>query len=155
MSKKLTTSEVERRNVLNNPYAIEEVQKAVNLQGLVFEEKLVFTKEQVASFFEVSVRTIENYLSKFEEELVENGYEVIRGKQLRDLNLEINNSDVPETDFGNINWIIYSPFLRRLSGISQNEYLVKHLNPDVKMGENILLHLFQRRNFNLKTRAVS
>ena len=155
MSKKLTTSEVERRNVLNNPYAIEEVQKAVNLQGLVFEEKLVFTKEQVASFFEVSVRTIENYLSKFEEELAENGYEVIRGKRLRSLKLEIEETDVPETDFGNINCIIYSPFQRRLRGISQNEYPSKHLNPDVKMVESILLHLLQRKNFNLKTRVAS
>ena len=100
MSKKLTTSEIERRNVLNNPYALEEVQNAVDLQGLVFEEKLVFTKEQVASFFEVSVRTIENYLSQFEEELAENGYEIIRGKRLKALKLVVEEADHPETDFG-------------------------------------------------------
>jgi transposase len=99
MSKTLSTSEIERRNVLNNPYAVEEIQKAVNLQGFVFEDKLVFTKEQIASFFEVSERTIDNYLSKYEDELVDNGYEVLRGKRLKNFKLTIEERDDGEIDF--------------------------------------------------------
>ncbi|MCH8568328.1 MAG: hypothetical protein LAT67_08700 [Balneolales bacterium] len=100
MAKKLTTSQIERRNVLNNPYAVEEIQKAINLQGVVFEDRLVFTKEYLASFFEVTVRTIENYISNFEEELLENGYEIISGKRLKELKLALTQKGDPETDFG-------------------------------------------------------
>lgn len=100
MDKKLTTSEIERRNVLNNPYAVEEIQKAVNLKGILFEEKVVFTKEQLSAFFEVSIRTIENYVSNFEEELEDNGYEVISGNRLKKLKIAIEEFQDPETDFG-------------------------------------------------------
>ncbi|MBN2786603.1 MAG: hypothetical protein JXR25_17430 [Pontiellaceae bacterium] len=53
-------------------------------------------------FFEVNLRTIENYLSKYAEELAQNGYEIIRGKRLAAFKLRIAENDVPETDFGNI-----------------------------------------------------
>ena len=59
-------------------------------------------KEQVASFFEVTLRTVENYLEKNAEELARNGYEVLKGKRLKELKLAIHGLDVPETDFGNI-----------------------------------------------------
>ena len=51
--KNLTTSEIARQNVLNNKYALEEVQKAIGLQGIIFEGELKFTKQQLSSFFEV------------------------------------------------------------------------------------------------------
>ena len=63
---------------------------------------MVFLKEQVAEFLGVTVRTIENYLERFEQELVQNGYVVIKGKRLQELKLGISTLDVPETDFGNI-----------------------------------------------------
>ncbi|MFH2046577.1 MAG: hypothetical protein ABIK92_15680 [Pseudomonadota bacterium] len=59
-------------------------------------------KEQVSAFFEVTLRTIENYLDKHSEELAQNGYEVLKGNRLKKLKLAISESDVPETDFGNI-----------------------------------------------------
>ncbi len=59
-------------------------------------------KEQVAAFFEVTVRTVENYLAQFEEELKRNGYEVLKGKRLKALKLALQAKNVPETDFGNI-----------------------------------------------------
>ena len=59
-------------------------------------------KEQVSAFFEVTLRTIENYLGKYGEELAQNGYEVLKGNRLKKLKLSISESDVPETDFGNI-----------------------------------------------------
>ena len=35
--KNLTTSEIARQNVLNNKYALEEIQKAIGLRGIIFE----------------------------------------------------------------------------------------------------------------------
>jgi hypothetical protein len=102
MSKDLTTSSIDRQNVLNNPYALAEIEKAAGIQGIPFEGKSVVLKEQVAAFFEVTVRTIENYLEEFTDELAKNGYEVVKGNRLKTLKSSIQSLDVPETDFGNI-----------------------------------------------------
>lgn len=102
MSKNLTTSEVDRQNILNNPYALAEIEKATGIQGIPFEGRSVVIKEQVASFFEVTPRTVDNYLEKFAPELERNGYEVLRGKRLKSLKLAIQELDVNETDFVNI-----------------------------------------------------
>jgi hypothetical protein len=102
MAKDLTTSAVDRQNILNNPFALVEIEKAAGITGITFESRTVLLKEQVASFFDVSVRTIENYLERFAEELARNGYEVVRGKRLQALKLAIQGAGVPETDFGNL-----------------------------------------------------
>lgn len=102
MKKDLTSSAVDRQNILNNPYALAEIEKAAGIQGIQFEGKTVVLKEQVASFFEVTIRTIENYLEQHNEELACNGYEVLKGNRLRALKAAIHRLDVPETDFGNI-----------------------------------------------------
>lgn len=99
MSKDLTRSELDRQNILNNPYAIEEIRKATKLQGIVFRGKLTLLKEQVAGFFEVTPRTIDNYLLKYESELKQNGYEVLRGKSLQDYKLAVQEQYANETDF--------------------------------------------------------
>jgi len=102
MSKDLTNSAVDRQNILNNPYALAEIEKAAGVQGIPFEGKTVVLKEQVAAFFEVTLRTIENYLEQHAEELAKNGYEVLKGNRLKTLKEAIHGLDVPETDFGNI-----------------------------------------------------
>lgn len=102
MTKDLTRSAVDRQNILNNPYALVEIEKAAGMQGIPFEGKSVVLKEQVAAFFEVTVRTIENYLEQNAEELAQNGYEVLKGNRLKTLKESIHALDVPETDFGNI-----------------------------------------------------
>lgn len=102
MSKDLTTSSVDRQNILNNPYAVAEIEKAAGIRGIPFEGTTVVLKEQVAAFFEVTVRTVENYLEQNAAELCQNGYEVLKGKRLQALKLGIQGLDVPETDFGNI-----------------------------------------------------
>lgn len=102
MSKDLTNSAVDRQNILNNPYALAEIEKAAGLRGIPFEGKTVVLKEQVATFFEVTLRTVENYLEQNAEELARNGYEVLKGNRLKTLKLAIHGMDVPETDFGNI-----------------------------------------------------
>lgn len=85
--KDLTTSEIARQNVLNNKYALEEMQRAIGMRGVVFEGELKFTKQQLSSFFEVSDRTINSCLTKNEKELRNNGYEVVEGNRLKDFKL--------------------------------------------------------------------
>ena len=99
MKKDLTNSEIDRQNILNNPYALAEIEKAAGIQGIPFEGKTVVLKEQVASFFEVTVRTVDNYLESHVEELGRNGYEVVTGNRLKALKLAIGNMDDRETDF--------------------------------------------------------
>ena len=100
--KDLTVSQVDRQNILNNPYALQEIENATRITGIPFEGKTVVLKEQVAAFFEVTLRTIENYLGKYDQELAQNGYEILKGNRLKKFKLAISESDVPETDFGNI-----------------------------------------------------
>lgn len=102
MSRDLTNSSIERQNVLNNPYAVAEIQKAARIQGIVFEDKVVVLKDQIADFFEVTPRTIDNYLKNFEAELKQNGYEVLSGNRLKKLKKTVQAQFVNETDFINI-----------------------------------------------------
>ncbi len=40
MSKDLTNSSVDRQNILNNPYALAEIEKGAGIRGIPFEGKL-------------------------------------------------------------------------------------------------------------------
>ena len=100
MSKDLTSSAVDRQNILNNRYALAEIEKAAGIRGIPFEGKTVVLKEQVAVFFEVTLRTVENYLEQNAEELARNGYEVLTGNRLKALKLAISEVGDPETNFG-------------------------------------------------------
>jgi hypothetical protein len=102
MGKDLTVSAVDRQNILNNPYAVAEIQKSIGMNGVDFMGRTVVLKEQVALFFEVSQRTIDNYLSNNENELRKNGYDVLRGKSLKEFKLALKSANVHETDFVNI-----------------------------------------------------
>lgn len=99
--KNLTTSEIARQNVLNNKYALEEVNNAIGLRGVVFEGELKFTKQQLSSFFEVSERTINSVLLQNEKELKSNGYDVIKDNRLRLFKLAISESNVKEVNLPN------------------------------------------------------
>jgi len=87
MTQDLTTSQIERQNVLNNRIAIPRIQETIGIQSLEFNGKYYLTKQMVADFFEVDVRTIDNYLSDYEEELKYNGYILCRGKMLKEFKL--------------------------------------------------------------------
>lgn len=86
--KDLTVSSIERQNILNNRFAVSELQKSINVKGMLFEGEYRFTKKMVADFYEVEERTIERYLEKHSEELSDNGYFLCRGKQLKELKLQ-------------------------------------------------------------------
>jgi len=68
MTKDLTASTVDRQNVLNNPYALTEIESAIKLQTIDFEGKKVVLKEQIAQFFEIDLRTVERYQEAHRDE---------------------------------------------------------------------------------------
>ena len=61
MSKQLTTSALDRKNILNNVFAVQHIQDEVGIKGLLFENQYVFTSKQVAVFFEVDEKTVDRY----------------------------------------------------------------------------------------------
>ena len=99
MVKDLTNTAVSRQNILNNSLAVAEIEKAVGIKGVLFENEYKFLKRQIADFFEVTERTIENCLEKNEKELTKNGYEVLKGKRLIDFKLVMQYSFGSEIDF--------------------------------------------------------
>ena len=83
MAKDLTTSQIDRQNILNNDLAVNEIQNQTGIQGIIFNGRLSFTKSMVATFFDVDVRTIERYVSDNSDEIAANGYEILREKNLK------------------------------------------------------------------------
>lgn len=102
MSKDLTNSAVDRQNILNNPFALQEIEKAAGIKGIPFEGKTVVLKEQVAAFFEVTLRTVENYLEKYSDELAKNGYEILKGTRLKNLKESLQSEDFHGIELKNI-----------------------------------------------------
>ena len=83
MAKDLTTSQIDRQNILNNELALEELKPRCGLEGIPWNDSIYVTREMTASFFQVDIRTIGRYIEQNSEELTRNGYQVIRGKQLK------------------------------------------------------------------------
>ena len=83
MSKDLTISSLDRKNILNNNFAIQEVYEQVGFYGIKFEGKYRFTKQQVAQYFEVDIRTIDRLLENYKTELEQSGYELYTGQKLK------------------------------------------------------------------------
>lgn len=102
MAKDLTTSRIDRQNILNNEIAITEIRSTSNIHGIIFEGNAYLTKGMVAAFFEVEPRTIERYVSENADELINNGYEILRGTRLKEFIKCMNEQDVPDMNVGNI-----------------------------------------------------
>jgi hypothetical protein len=100
MAKDLTTSAIDRQNILNNRYAVESVQQEIGFTGLLYEGEYRFTMQQVSEFFEVDLRTIERYVERFRDELVQNGFQVLRGKLLKEFKLWIEKQSAPDINVG-------------------------------------------------------
>lgn len=86
--KDLTVSDIERQNILNNKYALESVQKRLDVTGMLFDGQYLFTKQMVADFYGVDTSTIDRYLAQYSDELKHNGYFLSKGKFLKELKLQ-------------------------------------------------------------------
>lgn len=67
---------INRQNVLNNTLAVEAIKDSYSISNNYF------TNQQVAEFFEVSLPTIERTISENRDELIHNGFVVLKGKEL-------------------------------------------------------------------------
>jgi len=83
MAKDLTSSRIDRQNILNNEIAIEEIQSKSGIDGIEWDGKFYVTREMTANFFNVDIRTIGRYIEQNNDELTDNGYSVLRGKKLK------------------------------------------------------------------------
>ncbi len=105
MPKDLTNSNIDRQNILNNQYALSEIQKAIWIEWFKFEWKVCFTKKQVADFFEIDERTVERYLEKNDSELRKNWYEILTGVRLSEAKkVLLSDIHVGQLNFPNL-WI--------------------------------------------------
>jgi hypothetical protein len=84
----LTNSTVDRQNVLNNKYAVEKLQEYLGLTGMLFNDEYKYTVQRVIDFYGVDRGTIIRYLNQFEKELKHNGYEVLKGKKLKEFKIQ-------------------------------------------------------------------
>ena len=86
--KELTVSAIDRQNILNNIGVVEDIQRYLGIGGMLFQGEYRYTKKQIAEFYVIDDSTIERYLANNEEELKHNGYEVFKGRKLKDFKIE-------------------------------------------------------------------
>lgn len=97
MARDLTASQIERQNVLNNTVALPRIQEELSVKALEFEGRYVLTKQMVADYYGVNIRTISRYIENNQEELEHNGYFLCKGKTLKDFKLRfVQDIDVPK-----------------------------------------------------------
>lgn len=96
MAQDLTTSQIDRQNILNNKYALQTIQENLDIKFLNFKGTLYVTKQMAASFYEVDERTIERILKANEDELQFNGFKLLQGNDLKDFKLQFD----PDIDVG-------------------------------------------------------
>lgn len=99
MNKDLTTSDLHRKNILNNNYALEIIYDEISFTGIFFEDKYRFTKKQVAEFYEIDERTVDRYIEKNKAEFEDSGYEVLKHNRLKKFKLAyVNDTNVVNID---------------------------------------------------------
>jgi hypothetical protein len=84
MANDLTSSPIDRQNVLNNRYALEKIEEHLALGGVEFAGEVLFTKQQLTDMYEVSDTTVERYIKQHGDELKTNGYQLLTGKKLKE-----------------------------------------------------------------------
>ncbi|KHG34597.1 hypothetical protein [Sulfurospirillum sp. MES] len=94
MAHDLTSSTVGRQNILNNNYALEQIESNLSLGGTYWHDETVFTKVQVAELLEIDIRTVERYLENHYDELTQNGYKVLKNIDLKQFKEDVSDIDV-------------------------------------------------------------
>lgn len=80
----LTTSSHQRQNILNNHFALQVAEQHLALGGVAYNGQTVFTKQQVTMLFDISDATVERYIASHGDELRTNGYQLLKGKKLKE-----------------------------------------------------------------------
>lgn len=83
MARELSVSRLDRQSILNNDLAVDEIRNTVQIKAVIWDDKFYLTKEMVATYFDVDVRTVERYINTHADELKANGYELLKGKKLK------------------------------------------------------------------------
>ncbi|MCK8605872.1 DNA-binding protein [Leuconostoc citreum] len=94
----LTESYMDRRNLLNNKFALAEINKTYNFQGIPFQNTTVYSNSQLSSFFNVTLRTIERTIEANREELESNDFRILSGKDLSILKKSILDNNIDNID---------------------------------------------------------
>lgn len=102
MSNDLTTSALGRQNILNNPFAVVEIEKAIGIRGIPFEGQRYVLLDQVAFFFQVHTRTIERTVKSHAAELEQNGYRVLRSNALEQFKKTLFDTQLTDIDVGKL-----------------------------------------------------
>lgn len=84
MAKDLTTSAIDRQNILNNPMALPKIKEMLDVRFIDFKGTLYVTKQMAARFYEVDERTVTNCLNANGEELRRNRYRLLQGDELKE-----------------------------------------------------------------------
>jgi len=84
MAKDLTQSGIDRQNILNNAQAIEIINSKLSLNGLLFNDEYKFTTKMVMDFYGISRATVSRYVSNNQDELLHNGYQILKGQKLKE-----------------------------------------------------------------------
>jgi len=107
--KDLTSSLVERKNILNNNLALKEVYSQLGIDGIMFEKRYRYTKQQIAKYFDVDLRTIERLQDTYQDELHASGTEVLVGvrlRQFKDIVSQLTDIDVGQFEQDSNNEIV-------------------------------------------------
>lgn len=107
MAQDLTTSQIDRQNILNNKYALQTIRQSLEITPVEYKGVFYLTKQMVADFYEVDIKTITRCLDDNEAELRFNGYTVLQGNDLkvfklsglRDINVPKNTPQLGIFDF--------------------------------------------------------
>ena len=139
--KDLTNSTIDRQNILNNRYALSQIQEYIGLPGMLFENEYRFTKEMVARFFEIDDRTIQRYLEQFEDELKHNGYILIKGKTLKEFKLQFGHVINVQTKTTVLGLLNFRAFLN-LSMLLKESEKARHLRSKIL---DIVIHTINEK----------
>lgn len=84
MANDLTQSPIDRQNILNNAQAVDVIQSKLGIRGLLYENEYKFTTKMVMDFYDISRATVSRYVNNHQDELIHNGYQVLKGQKLKE-----------------------------------------------------------------------
>lgn len=91
---------ISRQNILNNNLAIEKAEEEFDIKGFLIDNVYYYTNNQIANFFEVDIRTIERIIQEHRQELAENDYKIISGKELEEFKKNIHTNSATDINVG-------------------------------------------------------